>query len=216
MTQASGGNGWSRSLPSLLRHIEEWADHGQNGWHFSTGLRRNGPDAWANGWHFSTGLRRGGGPDGHLAQTSGRTGDTFLPASGARGHVSVLPRTIYSVLKKKSCNTWHLRKSTPKRYIYILRALFLKSQVLQQKVAIGRKEFSIFFKIYINKYILKLLIRGRDTDFCEFMSHDNYCVMSSIFLDPSLTPKLGFKQLIFLSPCLTQVSQKIWCHVINI
>ena len=39
----------------------------------------------------------------------------------------------------------------------------------------------------MNIYFLKPLIRGRDTNFCEFMSHDNYCVMSSIFLDSSLT-----------------------------
>ena len=46
-------------------------------------------------------------------------------------HASVLPRSIYSMLEKKSCNTWLLSKYALKIYIYILRVLFLKSQVLQ-------------------------------------------------------------------------------------
>ena len=33
----------------------------------------------------------------------------------------------------------------------------------------------------MNIYFLKPLIRGRETIFCEFMPHNNYCVMPSKF-----------------------------------
>ena len=70
---------------------------------------------------------------------------------------SFLPRSIYSVQEKESCNTWLLRNYAPKRYIYILGVLFLKSQVLQLlKIYI----INILTKyIYLkNKYILLIYI----------------------------------------------------------